>query len=609
MDLSQLRLKRVVIANFKSVKQLELNNLPSMVLFMGRNNAGKSNILDSFKFISDASFGLEKALASRGGKLSEVILFKNEEKEIEFVFEFVLSYSKRAEMLARLFMENKSVSPEQAAASNLLSSLTLRVVISKEGVSEELLASNWLPESRPTLIFSLKSRRGKNEAFSGGLESLCQEAHSDLPVELRALNASAMADGPLRLRLGRPDCQGDFPISYELAESVYQQFATLESVDPLRRLPSSSPIQGQLMLSPDASNLPDVLHWLYNNKPKLFRKIESDVGKLVPQLGKLYTPTVQNTATLGLIDSQDEDLVFSMDQMSFGTKSLVAIITKVAIAKPGTWLCIEEPETYLHPKAQTGLFQFLRRESVNKRICVATHSTSIAASCPVESLFFIQRDAAHCTTALPVTKANANEVIEQLGVKPSFSFEADVIVFVEDEDAIPIYEFWAKKFGFRIKIQFLDMEGACTLGFFANALVAASKFVHTLVFAVFGKRGGPDGKNNAQQRILEHLDLPENQVLRLESDGVEAFLLDPKAVAKAFPALPLSEAELGAHLDPALAPLDSKKALEELLTEFRAGHYDGKAGARIAEEVGEIPEAIRAFFERIESQTKPFWKI
>ena len=169
----------------------------------------------------------------------------------------------------------------------------------------------------------------------------------------------------------------------------------------MRKLPTSSPILGQHTLAPDISNLPDVLHWLYNNKPRQFRKIETGVSKLVPHLGKLYTPTLENQATLGMMDTSDEDLVYSMDQMSFGTRSLIAIVAKVVLAKPGAWPCIEEPETYLHPAAQMELFHFLRDEGKSKRLFVATHSTAIAASCPISSLFIVQRDAEHCTTAAP----------------------------------------------------------------------------------------------------------------------------------------------------------------------------------------------------------------
>src|SRR5208282_3244173 len=166
-------------------------------------------------------------------------------------------------------------------------------------------------------------------------------------------NAEALE--PYRLRLGRPDATGAFPVSEELAEALWQQFAGLEWADPSRRIPASSPILGEQTLRADVSNLPDVLHWLYNNKPKQFRKIESEVSKLVPNLGRLYTPTIQNAATLGLTDESDDDLVYSINQMSFGTRSVVAVIAKVTLAKPGGWVCVEEPETHLHPKAQLAL--------------------------------------------------------------------------------------------------------------------------------------------------------------------------------------------------------------------------------------------------------------
>ena len=169
---------------------------------------------------------------------------------------------------------------------------------------------------------------------------------------------------PYRLRLGLPDSPGAFPISAELAGAVHKQIVTLEWIDPLRRMPTSSPIQGKHTLTADVSNLPDVLHWLYNNKPKQFRRIESEVAKLVPNLGKLLPrrPT-KIRPTLGIIDAADEDLVYSMNQMSFGTRSVVAIIAKLTLAAPGSWVCIEEPETYPPPQGASGAFSFPARRS------------------------------------------------------------------------------------------------------------------------------------------------------------------------------------------------------------------------------------------------------
>jgi hypothetical protein len=510
------------------------------------------------------------------------------------------------EFVRRLFAGNPQTALSDALNSELLSVLTLKITVGRDHFAEELSTPN-LEGSRPFVIFSTKGAPGGVEFFCGQLETLCKQRKGELPSEPVPLEVKPETVEPWRLRLGRPDAAAAWPVSCELADAVCQQFACLEWADPMRKLPTSSPILGQQTLRADISNLPDVLHWLYNNKPKQFRKIEAEVSKLVPHLGRLYTPTLQNEATLGMIDSNDEDLVFSMDQLSFGTRSLVAIVAKVVLARPGAWVCIEEPETYLHPGAQTGLFHFLRDEGRGKRIFVATHSTAIAASCPLSSLFIVQRDAERCTAVTPVTAAEACDVIEQLGVKPSFSFEADAIVFVEQADHVPLFEAWAAKFNFRVKIQFLDAEGAATLHYFANTRVALSNFVHTLVFAVFGN--GSELAGRTRRKIVEQLNLPEQQVFTLDFPELEGYLLDPAAIVRAFPAITLPPAELEARLDPARTLPEQKKALSELLAEFHLGEYDSRLGARIAEAMAEIPASIRQLFEQIDLSSKPYWKI
>ena len=73
MELVDLSLKRVVACNYKSIKRVELDHLNNLALLMGRNNAGKSNILDAFKFLSEAAVSFEHALASRGHDIVQVI--------------------------------------------------------------------------------------------------------------------------------------------------------------------------------------------------------------------------------------------------------------------------------------------------------------------------------------------------------------------------------------------------------------------------------------------------------------------------------------------------------------------------------------------------------
>lgn len=602
------RLKHVVIVGFKSLKRIDLDGLGNLALFMGRNNAGKSNILDAFRFVAEAALDFDEAVSKRGGKFSEVVFRKPESGKIEFTFEFELSWPKRAELITHLFKDNKNTNIETVLGSNFLSIITLKLVVQEDSLFEELSISNLPPDTHSAIVFSIKSTRQSIEAVAGNLDVLCARCSSELPSDAVALPPRSV--GGFHLRLGKPEKAEQFPVSLEIANLVDKQFSSLEWIDPLRWLPSSSPIKGGTVIAHDTSNLPDVLHWLHNNKPKSFRKIETEVGKLVPQLGHLYTPTIQNAATLGLIDSEDEDLVFSMDQMSFGTRSLIAIVAKVVTAKNDSWVCIEEPETYLHPQAQIGLFSFLHEESARCRIFLATHSTFIAASCPVQSLFVVQRDKANSTVVLPVEEGNAIEVIEQLGVKPSFSFEADAIVFVESEAAVSICETWAKKVALTVNAQFIDVEGGCTLHYYANTRVASSKFVHTLVYAIFG--GGAyrgELERRVQKSVVTHLDLPETNVATLEVPEMESFVLDPKAFLRVFPKLELSEPELATRFASILKLPGQKDAIREFFEEHKLGGFDASVAGRLAEAMDVVPARLVEFFLQIDNDSKPFWKI
>jgi len=155
-----------------------------------------------------------------------------------------------------------------------------------------------------------------------------------------------------------------------------------------------------------------------------------------------------------------------------------------------------------------------------------------------------------------------------------------------------------------VGVQFLSCDGADNLNYHANARVALSRFVHTLVMAVFG-----NGSTEARRTITRHLELAEDQIVTLDFPEMEGWLLDAKAIRKAFPAITLSETELEARLDPALVLLDQKKALRELLAEFKIGEYEGQLGGRIAEVMERVPPDVAQLFEKIEARVKPFWEI
>jgi predicted ATPase len=602
MELFHLKLKRFIVSNYRSVSRIELDHLDNMVWLAGRNNVGKSNLLDAFQFLADAATSFDHALASRGQDLLQLIHRKKPHARMDFLFDFVLAADKRVELIQQLFAQNTPAASAAALAGGFLTVLTLKVVIARDFFSEELSTPN-LRGDRPCLIFSILGTPKKTEVVCGQLEALCKKCQDEIPSEPVVHDQPAEATQPFRLRLGRPDPGAVLPVSDELADGVRRQFMTLEFSSPPYRLLSVGRRQAA-PAPPEAASLPEVLHWLYNNKPGQFRRLEAQVQKLIPRLGKLHTPTVQGATTLALIDPRDDELVYSLGQMSSGTRAMIGLVAKVMLAPPGAWIFLEEPEYCLHPQAQARLMQFLLAESAAKRIFGSTHSPAIAAACPISSLFLLRRAPDNCTVALPVTTSNAIQVIDELGIGASFNFESDAVVFVEKADDVPVYDAWAKKFGSRIRIQFLSCNGGNTLHYHANARIALSRFVRTLVFAVFGS-----ASTHSCGTIAQHLELPDDQVVTLDSPQLEGCLLDPKAICKAFPAIPLSETELKSRLDPALVLADPRKALGDLLAEFKIGEYEGLLGARIAGAMETIPPDAAQLFAKIEARAKAWWDI
>jgi hypothetical protein len=108
---------------------------------------------------------------------------------------------------------------------------------------------------------------------------------------------------------------------------------------------------------------------------------------------------------------------------------------------------------------------------------------------------------------------------------------------------------------------------------------------------------------------VDQLQLPPEQTITTDFPELEGYLMDPKAILRAFPAITLAPAELEMRLDPACTLPDQQKALNDLLTQFRIGEYDSRLGARIAEAMDEIPACIRQLFEQIAASSQPYWKI
>jgi len=110
---------------------------------------------------------------------------------------------------------------------------------------------------------------------------------------------------------------------------------------------------------------------------------------------------------------------------------------------------IEEPETFLHPTAQQDLLKALKELSLDNQVITTTHSPVFAGATDVNGVILCTKDGQ--SNYENVIGGNEQEflfkIIDELGIKPSFNLRDnfDKILFVEGQDDGTFYKLIASR--------------------------------------------------------------------------------------------------------------------------------------------------------------------
>jgi predicted ATP-dependent endonuclease of OLD family len=105
---------------------------------------------------------------------------------------------------------------------------------------------------------------------------------------------------------------------------------------------------------------------------------------------------------------------------------------------------IEEPETYLHPSAQEDLLNAFRDLSSDNQIILTTHSPVFAGATNIDSVVLCKKENQSIYEyAIPGKEAEfIDKIVSELGIKPSYNLRDyhEKIVFVESSNDSRFYE-------------------------------------------------------------------------------------------------------------------------------------------------------------------------
>lgn len=323
-------LEKITIQNFKSIREQTLE-LERLNVFIGANGAGKSNLIQVFRFLRElqqqnlANYSLERGADSLlyfGRKISRFM---------EFYLEFA-----------------------EARHSN---AYRIRLSPTDEGalvVNEEIVYFHDRKQYRNSYnnIISVGSREA---AVATSTDRIAGWVKRDLET-------------------------------YQL-----YHFHDTSDAAPVK---SACALEDNRFLRPDASNLAAFLYYLQQKKPDHFRNIEDAVRQIAPFFERFnLEPSRLRPDTIRLEwKERGCDAYFNATSLSDGTLRFMCLATLLLQPKLPAIVLLDEPELGLHPAAVTLLADLLTSAATQTQVLVATQSVTLVNQFEPEQVWTVDRE-------------------------------------------------------------------------------------------------------------------------------------------------------------------------------------------------------------------------
>ena len=327
-----LRLKKVTIKGFRSIKEVTLELRPLSIL-IGANGAGKSNLIAFFKLMNELmAERLQQYIGATGRATANLYFGPKVTPQLEAELKFEVDNGTDTYRM-RLF---------HGAGDSLI-------------FAEETLIFKKKGSFKPTTI-----------SLGGGhLETrIVDDAKNQKPVALM-----------LRHLLNR--CR------------VYH----FHDTSPTSRVRQYCYVDDKRWLMPDAANLAAVLYELKSSQELVYRRIVETIRQVAPFFDDFdLEPTASKDIILNW-RHRESDLVFGPHQLSDGTIRAICLISLLLQPKDKLpyMIVVDEPELGLHPYALNVIASLFQSASNHTQVLISTQSSTFLDGFEPEDIVVVER--------------------------------------------------------------------------------------------------------------------------------------------------------------------------------------------------------------------------
>jgi predicted ATPase len=330
MEMVAMRtLEQLTIKNFKSIREQTLA-LGALNVFIGGNGAGKSNLIQVFRFLREiVSQRLAKYTAIKGG--ADPLLYFGRKRSPEM--HLTLKFSERD--VANVYSVRLQGTDDD------------RLMIATEHVHHHQQGDK--PLTWETSSYSNESK------LKYGDHVFERQAMSDID----------------RCR-------------------AYHFHDTSDTVG----VKGAADVEDNRLLSPHAENLAAFLYWMQQKRPDHFANISDTVRQIAPFFDEFrLAPSKLNESKIRLEwKEKGSDAYFNAASLSDGTLRFICLATLLLQPDLPSLVLLDEPELGLHPAAVTLLADLLSSAASRTQVIVATQSVTLVNHFTPGSVWTVDRE-------------------------------------------------------------------------------------------------------------------------------------------------------------------------------------------------------------------------
>ena len=328
------RIERLKVRNFRALRDVELKNLTPLTVLLGPNGSGKSSVFDVFAFLAECfESGLRHAWEKRGRARD----LKSRGGDGPVLIEIAFRERPKAPLI------------------------TYRLEVDEEN-------------NRPVVVLEwLRWKRGSHGVpfkFLDYFDGIVQVISGELPDE-NGKRIEIHPSTPDTLAVNTLGQLAENPRVVALRNFIMGWHFSYFSSEEFKGHPREGP---QEQLSKTGDNLANVIQHLSELYPQFLDYLVDKLRERVPKFRNVKTDQMPD----GRLLLQFTDAPFTEPAMarfvSDGTLKMLAYLILLHNPAMPSFIGIEEPENFLHPRLLYGLGEECRNAANATQVLVTTHS-------------------------------------------------------------------------------------------------------------------------------------------------------------------------------------------------------------------------------------------